>query len=145
MHLHRYLPAVAIAIVLNLCTTSRGEVPVVNASFELDEATGWTLNRGKGDWISPGSEGDRAIAVSGDGTHDNAWISDRLPLASNTLYRLQFQARRISGTTGFRSRAPCSAIVILVGSAGSGFSLSRSLSRRCARALISCGCGLASG
>ena len=110
MPCHRF--CCAVAIVLSVClsfgTRVRCEVPVPNASFELGESapTDWTLNQGSGALVSPGVVGPRAISVTGDGKSDNAWISSPLPLAANSVYRLQFQARRLSGTGGLAVTGP---------------------------------------
>lgn len=106
MHLHRSLMAIVLALVLT--SLSRGEVPIPNPSFEQGEsaADGWTLNQGEGGFVTPGAVGARAIAVTGDGTRDNAWLSEPLPLAPNTVYRLTFQARRVSGTSGLPVSGP---------------------------------------
>ncbi len=100
--------AVALTILLSLRGTGRCEVPVPNASFEEGDKSpkGWTLNQGEGALISPGAEGQRALSVAGDGTSNNAWTSAPLSLSPNTVYRLQFQARRVRGSGGLPVSGP---------------------------------------
>ncbi|MCU0959776.1 MAG: DUF4091 domain-containing protein [Pirellulaceae bacterium] len=98
-------------LMLASCRITYAEIPpalVPNGSFEEgdSEPAGWTLNRGQGQWLSPGATGQRAIAVTGDGTQDNAWLSTPIPWEPNTVYRLQFRARRVAGTTGLPVSGP---------------------------------------
>ncbi len=44
--------------------------------------------------------------MAGDGTSDNAWLSGPLSFAPNTVYRLQFQARRVRGSGGLPVSGP---------------------------------------
>ena len=101
---------ISLALLSLLCLHTIGhcEIPVPNASFEHGDKspTGWTLNRGQGGLISPGAVGERAVAVTGDGSSDNAWISDPIDFAPNTVYRLQFQARRVRGNGGLPVSGP---------------------------------------
>lgn len=106
MH-HRTL---CLSVALSICCWSPGyaDVPVPNPSFEEGESTpsGWSLNRGRGELVSPAVDGRRAIAVIGDGNSDNAWISDSVLLEPDSVYRLQFQARRIRGAGGTAVSGP---------------------------------------
>ncbi len=106
--MNRLLLCLASVATVLPATTGAGEIPVPNASFEDGQRapTGWTLNRGEGGLCEPGAEGRRAISVTGDGKSDNAWVSEPLPLAPFTLYRLQFQARRVSGRGGLAVSGP---------------------------------------
>ena len=76
-------------------------VPVPNPSFEQGDTSpeGWRLPQGEGAWIDEGAHGQRAIAVTGDGTDQSAnfWLSREVPLEADTTYRLRFQARHIEG------------------------------------------------
>ncbi|MFO8012423.1 MAG: DUF6067 family protein [Phycisphaerae bacterium] len=72
-------------------------VDVPNPSFEKGDAApaGWSLSGGKGEWITAGAaDGDRAVAVTGDGKGSNHWLSDPVPLEPGAVYRLTFRARR---------------------------------------------------
>ncbi len=95
-------------VALCFCEPGRAEIPIANASFEqgAETPTGWTLDQGSGSLISPGAVGKRAISVRGDGKSSNAWTSPPVALAANTVYRLQFQARRVSGTGGLLVTGP---------------------------------------
>ena len=83
---------------------------VPNPSFEQgqDAPLGWTLSGGEGAWIDDAADGNRAVAVTGNGTSgdNNYWRSENLPLEPSTLYRLQFRARRIQGTGGCPTSGP---------------------------------------
>jgi len=77
-------------------------VLVPNPSFENgdDSPAGWALSGGKGEWLSSGeANGDRAVAVTGEGKNSNRWHSDPLPMEPGCVYRLTFRARR-TGTGG---------------------------------------------
>ncbi len=63
---------------------------------------GWSLDREPGEWLrSGGVSGSACVAVSGDGTTDNAWLSGAVEFRANQLYRLSFMARaeEASGVT----------------------------------------------
>ncbi len=84
-------------------TVSAQAIPVPNASFEEGDAApvGWQLSDGGGEWLAEGApDGDRAIAVTGDGTGSNHWLSEPLPLEPGTAYVLRFRARSMGAAGG---------------------------------------------
>ncbi|MCX7015835.1 MAG: DUF4091 domain-containing protein [Candidatus Sumerlaeota bacterium] len=83
-------------------------VPVPNPSFEEGHAApnGWTLSGGQGEWIREGAEGNRAIAVRGDGKGANAWESEPLALDPAAVYQLTFAARTMKGSKGTAVAGP---------------------------------------
>jgi hypothetical protein len=99
------------AFALLICVgagAARAQVVVPNGSFEEGDAspTSWTLSRPPGELVSPGSDGQRAVSVTGDGQSDNAWLSEPLQLEPNAAYRLRFQVRQLQGTGGSAVSGP---------------------------------------
>jgi hypothetical protein len=86
---------------------AQGTVP--NPSFEtgLDRPEGWTLSGGQGQWRDgDAADGNRSIAVTGDGEHTNYWRSDPVPLAPSTEYYIRFWARSGTATGGTAISGP---------------------------------------
>lgn len=85
-------------------------VDVPNGSFEDGNGTpaDWTLSGGEGAWTTDAPDGQHAISVTGTGKpgDTNFWRSAALPLEPSTVYRLQFQARQVSGSGGCPTSGP---------------------------------------
>lgn len=79
-------------------------VSVPNPSFEVgvDGPEGWRHIDGETEWAREGSDGERSIAVFGDGTTPapNAWVSDSINFKPHTTYRLQLDSRHREGLIG---------------------------------------------
>ena len=79
-------------------------VDIPNPSFEdgVETPAGWTLSRGAGGVTGDAADGNRAITVTGNEAADdtNYWRSAPLDFAPDAVYRLRFQARRVSGHGG---------------------------------------------
>ncbi len=93
-------------LILVFCSSgAHGQpVPVENPSFEHGDAhpTGWRLLDGNGVWLEEGADGQRAIAVIGNGDDHsrNFWVSAPVSFKPDILYRLRFQARHVEGMGG---------------------------------------------
>lgn len=76
----------------------------------LDEGTsgpiGWTLNGSGGAWSTIAADGAHALSVTGDGKNDCAWLSQPIPFAPSTTYRLRFQVRQPRGASGTAVSGP---------------------------------------
>lgn len=78
-------------------------ITVPNWSFEAGEdgPLEWTLSGGQGEWLrGDAADGERAVAVVGDGEQDNHWRSAPLDLEPSTVYRLRFRGRNLGGQGG---------------------------------------------
>ncbi|MGO8677058.1 MAG: DUF4091 domain-containing protein [Limisphaerales bacterium] len=66
-----------------------------------DRPAGWTLSGGdQGAWASPGHQGRRCLAITGDGKNSFCWRSEELSLRPGGLYRLRFWGRCEGDVTG---------------------------------------------
>ena len=95
----------ALFALLTVAATIHGQTTFVpNASFELgaDKPVGWDIDAGDSVWLREGVDGQRAIAVKGDGNElsRNFWLSDEIAFKPDTTYRLRFQARHVEGMGG---------------------------------------------
>ena len=78
-------------------------VAVPNPDFESGDATpdGWLLAGGGGEWRVPSDGAGRAVVAKGAGDDSSFWrTADTLPMEPGAVYRLDFRARRIDGSTG---------------------------------------------
>ncbi|MSR82244.1 MAG: DUF4091 domain-containing protein [Candidatus Latescibacteria bacterium] len=83
------------------------QVQVPNPSFEVGQGqpAGWLLE-GEGQWIEGGAEGERALAVRGDGESTSFWRSGLLSMKPGGLYLLRFMARSLEGGGGTPTSGP---------------------------------------
>jgi hypothetical protein len=76
---------------------------LTNPGFEQggDAPAGWKLSGGnQGKWASPGHQGQRCLAITGDGRNAFYWRSDDCALKPGGLYRLRFWGRRQGDVSG---------------------------------------------
>ena len=76
---------------------------LTNSGFEQgrEAPDGWKLSAGaQGRWASLGHEGQRCLAITGDGTNASCWRSDDLSLKPGGVYRLRFWGRREGDVSG---------------------------------------------
>jgi hypothetical protein len=74
-----------------------------NPGFEQggDKPAGWGLSGGdQGTWASPGHQGQRCLAITGDGKNSFCWRSEDLSFKPGGLYRLRFWGRRQGEVSG---------------------------------------------
>lgn len=74
-----------------------------NPGFEAGTGapTGWRFSgQGQGTWTTVARQGQRALAVTGDGKGSGYWRSDSVSFQSNRIYCLKFQGRRAPDATG---------------------------------------------
>ena len=93
---------ITFTMALYLTTSVTFAITVPNGTFEEGDgsATGWELDRGRGEWASPGFDSAHCLSVSGDGEDDAAWLSDDIPFVARNHYQLRFMAKRSKGSTG---------------------------------------------
>jgi hypothetical protein len=76
---------------------------LTNPGFEqgVDKPSGWELSGGgQGNWVSPGHQGRRCLAITGDGKNSFCWRSEDLSLKPGGVYRLRFWGRRLGEVSG---------------------------------------------
>jgi len=76
---------------------------LTNPGFEQggDGPAGWRLDGGsQGRWASPGRQGRRCLAITGDGKNSFCWRSEDLALKPGGLYRLRFWGRGEGDVSG---------------------------------------------
>ncbi len=72
----RQLRLTLVALILSTAVFAQGGL-LPNGSFEegADTATGWELSGRPGEWAEGGLTGDRCVAVTGDGSTSNSWLT----------------------------------------------------------------------
>lgn len=78
-------------------------ISLPNSSFEQGETTpeGWSLSSGQGEWLKgDDADGERAIAVTGNGDDSNYWRSASFPFAPSATYQIAFRARNLDAAEG---------------------------------------------
>ena len=109
--LQGHLPAARwLALLMLFClvlVAHAQQVPVPNPSFEVGQGqpVGWML-AGTGEWMQGGAEGERALAIRGDGQSTSFWRSAPLALKPGGLYLLRFRARGVEGGGGTPTSGP---------------------------------------
>ncbi len=99
---------VFISLAIPLFRPASAGVAVPNPSFETGDTMpdAWRPPEKHGRWLAEGSDGNRSIAVSGDGSDSGAWYSAPVPMTPGGVYRLSFSARRVAGTAGSAVTGP---------------------------------------
>ncbi|MEK7476814.1 MAG: glycoside hydrolase domain-containing protein [Candidatus Coatesbacteria bacterium] len=92
-----------VAALIFAASTARAGITVSNSSFEegLKTPAGWTLEGRGGAWLrGDAATGRRAVAVSGTGVTESAWLSAPVSIEPSKLYEVRFRARRVAGGGG---------------------------------------------